>query len=124
MSQLYTPLQRTDPDKDRQWADLDDDASFMVVSDEEEEEHMQVQEVQEVHRTKEEEPAPAPVPGHEDMLTGKVHCTNIELRTSKVLNSLIAQVISGHHGTNRHGPFRGRGDPGLSHASTQDSGVR
>ncbi len=111
MSQIYTPLQRTDPDKDRQWADLDDDASFVVVS-EEEEEHMQMQEVQEVHRTKEEEPAPAPVPSREDMLTGKVHCTNIELRTSKVLNSLIARVISGHHRTNQCGPFRGRGDSG------------
>ncbi len=53
-----------------------------------------------------------PVPGHEDMLTGEVHCTNIELRTSKVLNSLMAQVISGHHGTNQCSPFWGWGGSG------------
>ncbi len=95
-SQIYTPLQHTDPDKDQQWTELDEDGSFVVLSDEEEED-MQVQEVQQMETEK---PAPAPVPGREDMLTGEVHCTNIELRTSKVLNSLMAQVISGHHGTN------------------------
>ncbi len=61
----------------------------MVLSDEEEE----LQVVQEEKRpqgdakdVKQEQQGKA-VPGHEDMLTGNVHCTNIELRTSKVLNS-------------------------------------
>ncbi len=71
---------------------MDDSGSFVVLSDEEAED-IQVQEVQEVPHTEGDKPAPAPVPGREDMLTGEVHCTNIELRTSKVLNSLMAQVI-------------------------------
>ena len=86
---MFTPFQRSDPDKDRQWTELDESGSFVVLSDEEDD--TQVQEVQEVQQM--EKPVPAPVPGREDMLTGEVHCTNIELRTSKVLNSLMAQVI-------------------------------
>ncbi len=89
-SQICTPFQHSDPDKNRQWTELDESGSFVVLSDEEEE---QVQEVQEVKQTEAEKPAPAPVLGREDMLTGEVHCTNIELRTSKVLNTLMAQVI-------------------------------
>ncbi len=90
--QICTPFQHSDPDKDRQWTELDESGSFVVLSNEEEDD-IQVQEVQEVPHTEADKPAPAPVPGCEDMLTGEVHCTNIELRTSKVLNSLMAQVI-------------------------------
>ncbi len=90
------------------WQEVDEEGGFVVLSDEEEEvqEMVQASEAQDVQ---EQQAQGKKVPGHEDMLTGEVHCTNIELRTSKVLNSLMAQVISGHHGTNRHGPFRGWG---------------
>ncbi len=90
--------QHTDPNKNKPWTDLDEDRSFVVVSDDEQE--MQVQEVQALHETQLTKKEAEAVPGREDMLTGNVHCTNIELRTSKVLNSLIAKVISGHHRTN------------------------
>ena len=46
-SQICTPFQRSDPNKDRQWTELDESGSFVVLSDEEEEDS-QVQEVQEV----------------------------------------------------------------------------
>ena len=57
----------------------------MVVSDEEQE--MQVQEMKEVHDTQLTKKQAEAVLGCEDMLTGNGYCTNIELRTSKVLNS-------------------------------------
>ncbi len=102
--------------------DLDDKGSFVVMSDEEEEEEVQVVDNTKLSAdTKKKQPA---VPGCEDMLIGNRHCVHIELRTSKALNSLIAQVISGHHGTNRHGPFGAGGKWLLSHGSTQDSGIR
>ncbi len=78
----------------------------------EEEEVQEVVQASKAQDVQEEQVQGKPVPGREDMLTGEVHCTNIELRTSKVLNSLMAKVISGHHGTNRCGPFRGQGGSG------------
>ena len=92
-------MQCTDPHTHTVWHDVDEEGRFIVLSDEEEEVQEVVQ-ASEVQDMQEEQAQGKPVPGREDMLTGEVHCTNIELRTSKVLNSLMAQVISGHHGTN------------------------
>ena len=102
-----------DPHAHTAWHEVDKEGGFIVLSDEEEELQEVVQEerpqASDAKDVQEEQEQGKPVPHHEDMLTGEVHCTNIELRTSKVLNSLMAQVISGHHGTNQHGPFGARG---------------
>ncbi len=84
-----------DPHTQTPWHEIDveeDEGGFVVLSDEEDEvqEVVQASEAQDVQDKK---AKGKPVPGREDMVTGKVHCTNIELRTSKVLNSLMAQVI-------------------------------
>ncbi len=81
-----------DPHTDTAWHEVDEDGGFVVLSDEEEELQV-VQEEERLPGEAEDVKQEKAVPGREDMLTGNVHCTNIELRTSKVLNSLMAHVI-------------------------------
>ncbi len=80
-------LQRTDPDQNMAWTNLDEEGTFVVVSDEEQEQEVQVQELEELHKMQWTKKWVETVLGHEDMFTGNGHCTNIELRTSKVVNS-------------------------------------
>ena len=81
-----------DPHAHTPWEEVDEEGGFVVISDEEEE-VVQVVHASEAQDDVQEQQAPGKkVPGHEDMLTGEVHCTNIELRTSKVLNSLMAHL--------------------------------